>query len=164
MTEVRAKLKNLDVSPRKVRLVAGLIRGLSVNEAMAQLTLSPSRSSASLLKLLRSASANAKEQKLNPEQLVIKSVLVDKGQMLKRSLPRAQGRATPIQKKRSHVIITVVEAEKPLVSRFVFPQKAETKNKHVSEDKRPKSLRKEETTKVEKQPGFVKRVFRRKAI
>ena len=103
-----AKLNYLHIAPRKVRLVANALRGLSVNEAEAQLLFRPQRSSEPLLKLLRSAVANAKNsQKLNADKLVIEAIQVNQGPMLKRFMPRAMGRATPIHKKMSHVILVL---------------------------------------------------------
>src|SRR3989344_3194296 len=100
-----AKLNYLRIAPRKVRSVGDLIKGLSVNEAEAQLLLQRRRASVSLLKLLRSAVAGAKEKKMQPDALYVESLRVDQGPMLKRFLPRARGLATPIQKKTSHVTI-----------------------------------------------------------
>src|ERR1700734_2859952 len=108
MTEQTAKLNFLRIAPRKVRSVADLVRGLSVNDAEAQLLVQRRRPAKSLLKLLRSAVSNAKTNKqLNPDHLFIKEIRVDQGPMLKRILPRARGSASPIQKKMSHVTITL---------------------------------------------------------
>ena len=69
--------------------------------------LHPRRPSVALLKLLRSARANAKEKKMNLEALYVQSIMVDEGPMLKRMLPRARGSASPIQKKMSHIKIVL---------------------------------------------------------
>ncbi len=107
------------MSPRKVRLVATLIKGMSTNDAEAQLQLMPKRAAEPVLKLLRSAVANAvNTAKMDAEKLFVKEVRVDGGPMLKRWLPRAQGRATPIQKKSSHLIIVLEESEKTKKPRF----------------------------------------------
>ena len=76
-----AKLNYLKIAPRKTRLVANVLKGLSVNEAEAQLLMSPKRASGPLIKLLRSAIANAKNRQLNPERLFIKEIRVDQGPM-----------------------------------------------------------------------------------
>lgn len=108
MTNVKARLKYFRLSPRKVRLVVDLIRGLSVSRAMEQLEFSKKRSSDTLLKLLNSAVANAKNNfKLEKENLFISEITVDKGPTLKRWLPRARGRATPINKRSSHISVTL---------------------------------------------------------
>src|SRR3990167_718596 len=97
--EVRAQLNQLRISPRKVRLVANLIRNLSVTAAETQLQHLPKRSSLPLLKLLRSAVANAEHNhKQDKATLFIKSIQVDEGVTLKRWQPKAMGRATPIRR------------------------------------------------------------------
>src|ERR1700734_2843668 len=105
MQQQTAKLSYLRIAPRKTRSVADLIRGLSVNDAEAQLLVQRRRPSQALLKLLRSAVANAKNNKLNADHLFVKEIRVDGGPMLKRYLPRARGSASPIQKKMSHVTL-----------------------------------------------------------
>ena len=103
--EQMATLRYLRIAPRKVRVVADLVRGLSVNDAEAQLIVERRRPAGPLLKLLRSAVAGAgNDRRLEPAKLYVKEIRVDKGPMLKRVLPRARGVATPIQKKMSHVL------------------------------------------------------------
>lgn len=107
---IKAKLSNLRISPRKVRLVAGLIRGKMVNEAKNQLVFLTKRSAEPVLKLLNSAIANAKNnEKLNEENLIVSEIFVDGGPVLKRSMPRAFGRAATILKRTSHVTIVLEE-------------------------------------------------------
>jgi len=96
---MRAQLNNYRQSPRKVRLVADLVRGKSVADAKAELKHLAKRAATPLLKLLDSAMANSGKK----EGLFIKSIQVDKGVILKRSMPRAYGRAFPIHKHTSHV-------------------------------------------------------------
>lgn len=104
----QAKLKNLRISPRKVRLVADAIRGRNVIEAMDILELTFKRSATPLYKLVKSAAANAENQSgLRAEQLVISRIEVGEGPVMKRFMPRAQGRATLIRKRTSHVTIEV---------------------------------------------------------
>lgn len=108
--EIRAKGKNIRMSPRKIRLVAGLIRGLAVDKARIQLEFNKKIASKTLLKLLDSAIANAVENfNADKSNLLVKSVTVDGGATLKRWMPRAHGRATPIRKRTSHVIVTLSE-------------------------------------------------------
>jgi large subunit ribosomal protein L22 len=106
--KVTATLSNVHVAPRKARLVAGLIRGLGVAEAKIQLEKSVKKMSLPLVKLLESARANAENNfSLDRETLRVVRVDVNEGQKLKRFMPRAQGRATPIWRRLSHVTIVI---------------------------------------------------------
>ncbi len=106
--EVRAKLRHLKMSPRKVRLVADTVRGLDVLEAQNQLSYSKKHAARPLLKLLNSAIANAKNNfELDQRQLFIKELLVDMGPTLNRWRARAYGRAAPIRKRSSHILIVL---------------------------------------------------------
>ena len=108
--EVTARLSNLRISPRKVRLVANLIRGLDVVRARTQLQFLVKRPALPVLKLLNSAAANAKHNfKLNPEDMYVAKILVDEGPSLRRSRPQSRGRVHPIKKKSSHVSLTLAE-------------------------------------------------------
>ncbi|MBI4837504.1 MAG: 50S ribosomal protein L22 [Candidatus Portnoybacteria bacterium] len=115
--EVKASLKNLRMSPRKVRLVTGLIKGMDVVEARTQLRFLNKKASGPIAKLLDSAIANAKnnfnigenigeEEKRN---LYIASILVNQGNILKRWMPRAFGRTAPIMKRTSHIVLVLRE-------------------------------------------------------
>lgn len=166
-----AKLKYLRMAPRKVRLVATMLKGLPVNEAEAQLLLNPKRATDPILKLLRSAVSNAKNNKLEVDKLVIKEIRVDKGPVLKRWLPRAQGRATPIHKISSHIAIVLEESEKAKEPRFkiVKPEKIKKakaeKIKAEQEkegEKKPERSEKKETKREKR--GFAQKIFRRKSI
>jgi len=172
MTQASAQLKFLHIAPRKVRFVADLLRGRTVNEAEAQLMLHPRRAAKPLLKLLRSALANAKQKQMNGARLVVSEVRVDQGTMLKRFLPRARGMATPIQKKMSHVTLILTEKEVP-APRFSIVVKK--KSKALSGDAGPTGrVRKtkekpagapEESLKAPKEKkGFWKKMFRRKSV
>jgi large subunit ribosomal protein L22 len=108
--EVKAKLKNLRIAPRKVRLVADLIRGKKVVEAENILKFTIKRGAKPILKLLNSVIANAKHNfGLEKENLYIKKILVNEGQKFKKTFPRARGRVDVIQRKSSHVIIVLDE-------------------------------------------------------
>jgi large subunit ribosomal protein L22 len=125
-TEYTAKLRYLRMAPRKVRSVGDLVKGLPVNEAEAQLLVTTRRPAKPLLKLLRSAVANAKNNGLSDaSHLYVASLRVDGGPMLKRILPRARGSASPIEKKMSHVTL-VLGVNADLKSRFTIatPKKA----------------------------------------
>ena len=112
---VRARLKNHRVSARKARLVADQIRGRGVEEALAILDLSSKRVARPLAKLLRSAVANAEEQNnrekagIDVDNLVVSSIMIDEGPSMWRIRPRAQGRASWIQKKLSHFTVVLDE-------------------------------------------------------
>lgn len=103
--EITARLNYLRIAPRKVRLVADLIRGKSVAEARTILSFLSKRAAPSLLKLLNSAIANAKNKQLNENDLYVSKIMVNEGPKLKRYYPRARGQAYEIQKKSSHVIL-----------------------------------------------------------
>lgn len=108
--EIIAKAKYIRMSPRKVRLVAGLIRGLDVDKAKWQLTFNKKIASKTLLKILNSGIANAKENyDIEEANLKVASIMIDGGPVLKRWTPRAQGRDTPIRKGTSHVKLVLTE-------------------------------------------------------
>ena len=109
--EVRAILRDTRTTPRKARLVADLIRGKNVNEAMNILAFTRKRVAKSIQKLLKSAIANAEENHkvLDVEDLFVKNIKVDKGFVGRRQLPRARGMATPILKRTSHITIVLDE-------------------------------------------------------
>lgn len=108
--EVKAKLRFLKISPRKVRLVVDMIRGLPVNQALDQLSFLNKGSALPISKLLKSAMANAEHNnKLDKDNLFIKKITVDEGPTLKRWRPRAFGRAGMIRKRASHVTLVLDE-------------------------------------------------------
>jgi large subunit ribosomal protein L22 len=108
--ETRAKTKFLRVSPRKVRLVVDQIRGKEVEAALNILKFTPKRSAALVTKVLRTAIANAEStQSVDVDRLYVKQITVDEAGMWKRFMPRAQGRATRIRKRLSHVTIVIDE-------------------------------------------------------
>jgi len=108
--ETRAKAKFIKVSPKKMRLVANLIRGLDVADALVRLRFTKKAATTPLTKLLNSAIANAEEnQKLSKDNLYIKEITVDDGPTLKRWRPRAFGRATSIRKRSSHIVLLLSE-------------------------------------------------------
>jgi len=107
---VLAKLKYLRVAPRKVRLVADLIRNKRVDNALNILNFTSQKTGSILLKLLRQAIANAKNNfHLDESNLYISKITVDEGPKLKRFRPRARGSAYEIQKKTSHITIVLDE-------------------------------------------------------
>jgi large subunit ribosomal protein L22 len=109
--ESRCVARYLRVAPRKMRLVADIVRGMSVNDAIALLKFTPRAGARPILKAIQSAVANIVNREnvrdVNPDELVIKTILVDEGPTLRRFMPRAMGRATPIRKRMSHLTITL---------------------------------------------------------
>lgn len=100
------------MAPRKVRLVVDVVRGKSVDEAETILRFMKKEAARPVLKLLKSAIANAEHNdKLDRSVLRVKSIVADSGTTLKRWMPRAQGRATPIRKRTTH--ITLVLSDEP---------------------------------------------------
>jgi len=181
MEKATATLRNLRIAPRKVRLACGVLKGLAVTEALAQVQVMKVRSKEPIDKLIRSAVANARNKKMDATKLVIESIRVDGGPMLKRFRARARGTANRIQKKLSHV--TVVLAERSSLKEARFPgiiavtkkkkktdRTAETKKadkKETADKKEDKKVKKADgEKKVEKSndAGVVRKVFRRKAI
>lgn len=108
--EVKAKLKYGRVGSQKARLVVDLVRGKNVNEAIRILTHLNKKTALMVKKLIESAVANAEQKKvLDIDNLYVKTITVDMGPSLGRFLPRAQGRATPIRKRMSHINLTLDE-------------------------------------------------------
>ena len=110
--EAKAHVKYLRISPRKVKIVADLIRGKSVAQATAILLTTPKSASEPPLKLLKSAAANAENNhSMDPEKLYVSEIYAAPGPIIKRIMPRAQGRAYRINKRTSHVTLAVAEKE-----------------------------------------------------
>jgi len=132
--QTTAKLRHLRQSPRKVRLVADMIRGLDVLAANDQLKFVDKRATKPILKLINSAIANAEHNdKLTKENLFIKEIRVDEGPTLKRWRPRAFGRAGAIRKRTSH--ISLILAEKIPTDKKIKPKdKAEKVDTKIVRD------------------------------
>jgi len=110
--EVKASLQSYRQSPRKVRLIATAIRGKRVPDALTELDFMIKRGAAPMKKLLMSAIANAENNfKLDRTTLIIKNITVNAGVTMKRSMPRAFGRAYPIHKRTSHINLTLDEGK-----------------------------------------------------
>lgn len=102
---MKAVLKNYRQSPRKVRLIADLVRGKKVKEALATLEFVDKRAAGPFAKVINSAVANAIQAGKNLDSLKIKKVSVDKGVTYKRFMPRARGSASPINRRNSHITV-----------------------------------------------------------
>ena len=115
MADVRAIQRTTRQSPYKMRLVIDQIRGKDVNEALALLTFSKKHAAKQIEKVLKSAVANAEQharassESLDADKLYVKHAVVNEGPKLKRFMPAAMGRGTPIHKRTSHVEIVVAE-------------------------------------------------------
>jgi len=108
--EARAVSRHLRISPRKARLVADLIRGKRVDAALMILDFVPKKAARLMTKTLKSVIANAENtRRVDVDKLFVSRITVDGGATLKRFLPRAHGRATPLRKRTSHVTIVVDE-------------------------------------------------------
>jgi len=108
--EVKAKLRFVRVTPRKAQLVADLIRGKGSEEALNILTFTKKAAAKIIIKLLKSAIANATQKKnIDVDRLYIKKITVDQAPTMKRFQPRALGRATTIRKRTSHINIVLDE-------------------------------------------------------
>ncbi|NCU28396.1 MAG: 50S ribosomal protein L22, partial [Candidatus Moranbacteria bacterium] len=128
-----AFLKNYRQSPRKVALVAELIKGKRVAEALIILDHLPKRASLPVKKLLVSAISNAKNLGVNEENLVVGNATVNKGVVLKRIMPRARGSASRINKRTSHIELTLKEVLNTKKSKKVVAEKTEEpKEKKIS--------------------------------
>ncbi len=170
--EVKAILKYIRISPRKVRLTAGLIKKMTVQEALAQLNFLPGKSAKPISKLLKSAIANAKHNfKLDPENLYVSGIKVDQGPSLKRSMPRARGSASPILKRSSHVTLILRELSgakktiKPSLSKMpesnVEKNIKDEKTKNINILKNRQARNQNKTSKL---TGHKQKIFSRKAI
>ncbi|NCU44791.1 50S ribosomal protein L22 [Candidatus Falkowbacteria bacterium] len=180
--EITAQAKHIRVSPRKAGLVAGLVRGRQVNEALSQLKFVNKKAGRFIGKLLKSAIANAKHNyDLTADNLTIKQIWVGKGATFHRWMPKAHGRATPLNKTTSHITIVLgeikdsgpksarrVEAEAPL-KLSELANKGEGKISDQAKDLANEAEAKAETFEQAakrdggSKSGFVKKVFQRKA-
>lgn len=185
---VVAKLNYLRIAPRKVRLVADLIRGKSVEEAEVILNFAVKKASHPFLKLLNSAIANAKNNfQLEKSNLYISKVIVDEGPKYKRWRARARGRAAEIQKKTSHLVLYLEEIvqkpKKKKLKKSEKPEKTEKteapeRAKEEKEEKEDKEEKKEEVAPKVQKPKFrprtellrpkigsgLRKIFRRKSF
>lgn len=108
--QAKAFLRHAKISPRKMRAIVNVVRGLYVGEAISRLRYIPRKGSGMLLKLLMSAVKNAEQQGVQDlDALLVKLCYVDNGPIVKRWLPRAMGRADRIQHRTSHVGVVLIE-------------------------------------------------------
>lgn len=131
---VRAFIKGVDQAPRKVSLVASLVRGRTVADALVILDHTPKRASLAVKKAIQSASANATNNHgLDSNSLTIKTLSVTTGPRIKRFKPASRGRALPFQKKSSHILVVVAGTEK--IQKKPVKKTAETESTGEKEKK-----------------------------
>lgn len=108
--EAKALARQIRISPQKARLVADLVRGKNVETALNTLRFMPKKGARILRKVIESALANASQNEaIDVDTLYVKTIFIDGGPMLKRIMPRAQGRATKILKRSSHITVVLDE-------------------------------------------------------
>ncbi len=118
MTTVKAKLSNYKQSPRKVRLVADLIRGKKVEKVLQELNFVNKEATKAIKKLLKSAIANAKHNEgIAEKDLFLKEVRVDSGPTMRRFRAGARGQAYPLKRRSSHISIVLEDEQKKVVKK-----------------------------------------------
>ncbi|HBO16962.1 MAG: 50S ribosomal protein L22 [Candidatus Moranbacteria bacterium GW2011_GWE2_35_2-] len=189
--KVNAKLKNLRVSPRKVRLTTELIKGMEVGDAIDQISANIKRANEPIIKLIKSAVASAENDfGLDASNLYISDIRVDAGITLKRWMPRAYGRATQILKRSSCVKLTLNEivegknrkskqqidkekkareksvkiAEKEITEgKKELSERVEEKKESILTDVKKEHHEVEAKRKESRQSGWTNKIFRRKS-
>lgn len=157
--EVKAKAKHIKMSPKKIRLVVDIIRGMEVNKAIEQLDFANKTAKLPVKKLLESAIANAENNfELDKNNLYIKEIKVDEGATLKRWMPRAHGRATTIRKRMSHISLTLGEIKdsgkkEARKQKIEAPVKLGEQPKEPAQTKTQDDQKKKEVPKEEKKAG-----------
>ncbi len=138
---MKATLSNFKQSPRKVRLVADMIRGKRVDTARDLLTFMPKKSSPELAKLLNSAVANARQSGLNADDLFVKTISVDKGLVIRRFKPMARGRAAGIRRTMSIVRLELGTIGAPVEKKAKKAEKSEKTEEKATTQKPAKKSR-----------------------
>lgn len=171
--EIKAKLNHLRIAPRKVRLIADFIRNISTKEAKTKLKFIPNRAAEPVLKLLKSAIANAQNNfNVKEDDLYIKRIMVNQDTPYKRWFPISRGRSFPILKRACHIELVLgtkegaklekikQEKEKPTVSR------EEKIEKTQKTEQRPKFKTSKTPEKIKSKGfgSFAKKIFRRKSV
>jgi len=181
MPQIVAKLRHLRISPKKVRYLARLVKGMGIVQAESQLQHAHKKASEPLVKLVRSAAANAQHNfQLSKTDLYIRNITVDPGPSLKRWMARAMGRATPILKRTSHVTVVLdtrtAKAKKEKVFKEEAPEIMKAPAHYRETEEHRDAARKEEFKDLKevkapklqaskpKLPSIQKRFFRRKAV
>ncbi len=147
---MKASLSQYRQSPRKVRLVADMIRGKDANTALTILTLVPKKAGLPIKKLLQSAISNAKNGGADVDTLVVKEMRVDGGVVMKRQMPRAFGRAYVIKKRTSHVNLVLETKQDKSEARSTKSETNSKKETVKTEKKVTKTVAKKITSKKPK--------------
>lgn len=179
--EIKVSAKFIRMAPKKVRLVADLIKGLDASVALTQLDFSNKSASLPVKKLLKSAISNAEENyQLKRSNLFVKEIRVDGGPTLHRWQPRAHGRATPIRKRSSHIFLILEERVPTEKSALKSKTKPTTEDdlvkiedldelKSLEKETRPEEKvnledsKKNISKKTTRDKGFVNKIFNRKS-
>ena len=164
---IKAEANYIRISPRKVRMVADIIRGKGLVEAKDILRFTIKKPAHPLEKLLKSAESNAKNNfEIVPETLYISKITVDEGPKFKRWMPRARGQAYPIFKKTSHITVILEPIEGKIKK-----VKNKKKKEEIKEGKEQVSVLKKERKKWERKENInargkseTKKMFRRKSM
>lgn len=155
--EIKAKANHVKMSPRKIRLVVDVIRGMEANKALDQLRFAKKLAAKPIIKLVASAIANAVNNfELDKDNLFVKEIRVDDGPTVYRWMPRAHGRATPLRKRTSHVTLALGEikdsgTKKAKKQKIEAPIKLGEEPKETKEDL--KNLNKKKHIKDEENPS-----------
>ncbi|NCB20731.1 MAG: 50S ribosomal protein L22 [Clostridia bacterium] len=175
--EIKASLNNLRMSPRKARLVLDIVRGLPVEKALEQLQFINKLAAEPILKLIKSAIANAEHNfNLVKDNLYIKEIKADGGMTIKRWMPRAHGRATTIRKRSCHITLVLgeivasekkearkVKVEAPVKLEQIVAEAEKGAKQKKAITKKTKSV--DDKLKIETKTGkgFTNKTFNRKA-
>lgn len=171
--KVEASLKNVRITPRKVRMIAYSLRGVSVVEALVQLQKQVKKAALPLSKLLQSAVSNAENNfGLSADNLYVSDIVVGDGTRLKRWMPRAHGRATPIIRRMAHVRLILESTEEGTSAKKRKQTKKKTeesseKNEASKKSSRTKSksVTRSGAQKISRSQGVAaKKVFQRKSV
>lgn len=140
---MKASLKNARISPKKINLIAGLVRGQKAQEALDRLKLTPKKGAKVLYKVVASAVANASnnlDQKL--ENLFIKSIVVNKGVTFKRGIPISRGRYHPILKRNSNVTVEIGVVSGSETKKKPSKKTTEASSETPTTEEKPKTVKK----------------------
>jgi len=168
--QATARLNYLHIAPRKVRLIADMIRKKSVKEAERILNFIPQRAALPVIKLIKSAVSNAKNSLgIEESNLFISKITVDEGPKIKKWMPRARGSPSPIHKKTSHIFLVLDEIEKgkAKVKKEQGSLRAEEEKKQektVKNIQKPKISRSETERKKPRLERVARRIFGRKSF
>ncbi|MBU0727098.1 50S ribosomal protein L22 [Patescibacteria group bacterium] len=145
---MKAILNRIRISPKKANLIAGMVRGKKVKEALSLLKFMPKKGADILYKVVHSAASNAKNNfKQKTDDLVITKILVTKGPTYKRSIPISRGRMHPIRKRTSHITVEVGVAAGEEVKKVEAPEKQSAISKSADQPDKKEKVEKKTTTK-----------------